>query len=132
MNMNLSESFIAGQEAAKNGRNINNSYPHDHEEFVAGYRSVSTGAKEDTKLKEVHQKIVGETSMRDLVLQRIRQLQEYHNNFNPGAMRWRTFTIAVGMARTEYPIAQINFHQLEDHDLLTALERILRRHYTQM
>jgi len=44
-NMNISYSYQAGQEAARLGNNINNSYPFDHEEFVAGYKSVNPNAK---------------------------------------------------------------------------------------
>lgn len=38
-------SFNAGIEAAKLGNNINNSYPFDHDEFVAGYKTVSPDSK---------------------------------------------------------------------------------------
>lgn len=38
-------SFQAGIEAAKVGNNINNSYPFDHDEFVAGYKSEKPDAK---------------------------------------------------------------------------------------
>ncbi len=41
----MTNSFNAGQLAAKTGNNINNSYPFDHDEFTAGYKSV----KPDTK-----------------------------------------------------------------------------------
>lgn len=70
--------------------------------------------------------------MRELLLQRIEQIKEKERNFEPSNMRWKTFTIPVGITRTEYPVQHVNFHQLEDHDLLLAFERIIRRHYTQM
>lgn len=46
----MTSSYQAGVQAAKDGVNINNSYPHEHEEFVAGHKSIS-GAKEDLALK---------------------------------------------------------------------------------
>lgn len=41
MNTN-SNSYQAGIEAAKAGNNINNSYPFNHNEFVAGYKSIKS------------------------------------------------------------------------------------------
>ncbi len=41
----MTNSFKAGMLAAETGNNINNSYPFDHEEFVAGYKSVKPEAK---------------------------------------------------------------------------------------
>lgn len=39
--MNISSnSYQAGIEAAKSEKNINNSYPFNHNEFVAGYKSI--------------------------------------------------------------------------------------------
>jgi hypothetical protein len=58
--MEKTESFIAGEEAAKNGTNINNSYPYKHEEFVAGYKSVKANAKEDLQMKALAKKIAPE------------------------------------------------------------------------
>ena len=49
----MTPDFIAGQNAAKNGTNINNSYPWDHEEFVKGYQSVKPHVKEDLALKNL-------------------------------------------------------------------------------
>ena len=43
--MNNSISFKAGIEAAKAGRNINNSYPFDYEDFVNGYKTIKPFAK---------------------------------------------------------------------------------------
>lgn len=40
-----SYSYQAGQEAARVGNSIDNSYPFDHEEFVAGYKSINPAAK---------------------------------------------------------------------------------------
>ena len=37
-------SFLAGIEAAKCGNNINNSYPFNFEEFVAGYKTIKPEA----------------------------------------------------------------------------------------
>jgi len=39
------KSFIAGTYAAKAGRNINNSHPFNHDEFVSGYKSIIPDAK---------------------------------------------------------------------------------------
>jgi len=47
----MNSSFQAGIKAAKQGININNSHPHNHEDFVAGYKSVNENAKEDLDLK---------------------------------------------------------------------------------
>lgn len=44
-NTQQTRSFKAGTEAARVGNNINNSYPFDHDEFVAGYKSVKPDAK---------------------------------------------------------------------------------------
>lgn len=38
-------SYQAGIEAAKSGNNINNSYPFNHNEFVAGYKSVKSDSQ---------------------------------------------------------------------------------------
>lgn len=51
--MNKKLSYQAGILAAKRGNNINNSYPHDHEEFVRGYKSVSPAAEENLALKKI-------------------------------------------------------------------------------
>ncbi len=46
-------SYEAGIKAAKTGNNINNSYPHNHEEFVAGYKSIKPNNHEDYALKSL-------------------------------------------------------------------------------
>ncbi len=43
--MKNTTSFQAGIAAANLGHNINNSYPFDHDEFVAGYKSVKSDCK---------------------------------------------------------------------------------------
>lgn len=55
--MEKTESFKAGVKAAQDGVNINNSYPHNHEQFVAGYKSVKPDAMENTALKELAMKL---------------------------------------------------------------------------
>lgn len=65
--------------------------------------------------------------MRELVLQRIEDIRNRNDNFKKSLQRWQNMTIAVGMARTEYPIQDVDFKELDDNDLLVALERIIRR-----
>lgn len=43
--MKQTNSFLAGILATKTGRNINNSWPFNHEEFVEGYKSIKPDAK---------------------------------------------------------------------------------------
>lgn len=64
---NKSEDFKAGQEAALNGNNINNSYPWEHEEFVKGYKSIVPGAEEDYALKAIA-KIIAPNEYKNLHL----------------------------------------------------------------
>lgn len=68
--------------------------------------------------------------MRDLILNRLNELREYHNGFPSGTMRWKNFTLDIN--GKPFPIQYIVFHQLTDEELTVAFERILRRHYTQM
>lgn len=73
----MTSSFLAGMSAAKNGTNINNSYPYDHEEFVSGHKSVS-GQKENINLKLIamnmapeeypHKEVEGELTKEDIYL----------------------------------------------------------------
>lgn len=46
-------SYLAGISAAKMGNNINNSYPHNHDEFVEGYKSVKPNSSEDLAIKKL-------------------------------------------------------------------------------
>jgi hypothetical protein len=54
-------SFIAGIEAAKCGNSINNSYPFNFEEFVAGYKSIKPKSKTMNELLELDEATIVST-----------------------------------------------------------------------
>jgi len=64
--------------------------------------------------------------MRELILQRIQEIKDYHNGFNQGAMRWRDYKIEGE------PIHTVDFSKLDDTVLLKTFEFLIRRHNAQM
>ena len=68
--------------------------------------------------------------MRDLILKRIAVIRETEHGFDRETVRWEPITIMQGLVPVH--LADVDFSLLSDHELLTAFETILRRHYTQM
>ncbi len=65
-------------------------------------------------------------STRILILDRIAEIKEYEQGFDPRTMKWTNTRIGP------IPIQEIEFSSLSDEELVEVFEIILRRHYKQM
>lgn len=63
--------------------------------------------------------------MRELMLKRLWEFKKNNENFSPELMRWRNFKVNVKGEDTL--ITKVNFDVLEDEDLLSVFEAMMRR-----
>jgi hypothetical protein len=68
------------------------------------------------------------TKTRYTILKRINEIKKETNNFDKKTVRWKNFETGF----TGKHIADVILDRLDDQQLVSLFERIIRRYYTQM
>ena len=66
--------------------------------------------------------------MREIILKRIEEIRTKENGFTKSLMRWANFTIH----NEAIHISKFDFNTVDDEELLSLFERIIRQYYKSM
>jgi hypothetical protein len=68
--------------------------------------------------------------MRKLILDRIGEIKRFEQGFSKSTMRWANKSLPVQGVST--PIADIDFREMNDEELVSALEFVIKQYNKQM